>query len=174
LSGERNFYVEGYVVTTDLDRQGERFQFSKRLLEKITKSLMESPTVFLDHETDSKHAVGVIQKAEVRDNKIWVKILISKTEPKVMQKIKEGVLNGLSIGGRIKGYEDVETKEGRVKVITDFDAYEVSLVGLPANFKARTLNWYIKEAAFKKIKKLELEEDEMDEKREEIRRNQEG
>jgi HK97 family phage prohead protease len=139
------FFIEGFGVTTDIDLENERF--ADNVLEDIAKSLLECSTVFYNH--DYKKEIGAVKETKVVKGKgVWMKILVSKTVPDIIERIKEGILTGLSIGGKVtaKVKEYVENLGKSISVITGFKAFEVSIVGLPANPKARSINWYIKSA----------------------------
>jgi len=161
------FFVEGYAITTDVDYEDDLFD--KKSLKSIAEQLLRNSTVFYNH--DYKTEVGAVKEARADEKGVWVKILISKTAPDIIQKIKEGVLTGLSIGGKIKAsikeYSDKLSK--LITRILEFNAYEVSIVGLPANSFARSLDWYVKS-----LFKEEGGSSQMTIEKDEIKKNQEG
>jgi len=145
---EENFYIEGFSTTNDVDKDNE--MFSPLAMEGIKNGLLENPTVFYNHDYDL--AIGAVKEAKVinKDGKIgvWVKILVSKTEETIITKIKEGVLSGLSIGGRaVAAFQEFNQDLGKaIDIITKFLCYEVSIVGIPCNGSARSFDYYVSKA----------------------------
>ena len=93
-------------------------------------------------------AVGKVLKTEKREKGLWVQILISKTVPDIWQQIQEGVLNKFSIRGRVieAVRKFVKEADKTVRVIKEMLLVEVSLVPLPANPNAKTMNWFVQKA----------------------------
>jgi len=150
-----DFYVEGYASTSDLDRQGDIV--CKEALQKAARSLETvNDTVFYGHEYDLNNAVGKIVKADADDIGLKVKIYVSEWAEELRMKLKEGIINKFSIGGRVSkdrqislaeavtaGLVEENTSFEEINVIEDIDLFEVSFVGVPANPKAgviRTLS----------------------------------
>ncbi|MEK7745872.1 MAG: HK97 family phage prohead protease, partial [Elusimicrobiota bacterium] len=81
-------------------------------------------------------------------NGLLIDALISKTEPEIIQKIKEGVLNKFSIRGQVLERERKFMPElnRTVNVIKKMTLVEVSLVSVPANPEARAVGWYVSKA----------------------------
>jgi len=87
-------------------------------------------------------------KAEAQGDKLFIKAEISKTEPLLWSKIKDGTLSKFSIRGRILDaakQEDAVTKK-EILVIKGMELHEVSVVSVPANPAARSLAWYVEKA----------------------------
>ena len=87
-------------------------------------------------------------KVEFDKHGLLVDVLVSKTEPEVIQKIKEGVLNKFSIRGQVLERERkyMPEIERTVNVIKRMLLVEVSLVSVPANPEARAIGWYVTKA----------------------------
>jgi len=143
--------VEGFAATHDLDLQDEII--SEEALANSENDLLENSTVLFNH--DINMAVGKVLKTEKREKGLWVQILISKTVPDIWQQIQEGVLNKFSIRGRVIEAVKQFMKEAdkTVRVIKEMLLVEVSLVPLPANPQAKTMNWFVQKA----LDKFELE-----------------
>jgi len=145
---DNNFYIEGFASTTDIDKDDEMFSASAMI--GIRDGLIKNPTVFYNHDTN--YPIGAVKQAEIKEKDgkygVWVKILISKTEETIITKIKEGILTGLSIGGKaVAAFQEFSEKIGRaIDIVTRFLCYEVSLVGIPSNDNARALDYYISKA----------------------------
>ena len=138
------WYIEGIAALTGPDIKEPIIELTPEALKKMIKDLDDLRTVFLEH--DWKTPVGVVVDKKIIDgNKLWVKILISKTARDVWQMIKEGVLNSLSIGGKVlKAVRKFDEKLGKfVYKVLDARLYEISIVGLPANPKAKIERYYV-------------------------------
>ncbi|MCG3204339.1 MAG: hypothetical protein KCHDKBKB_01054 [Elusimicrobia bacterium] len=141
-SGE--FHVVGYAATTDFDLQGDII--TEEALKASSLDLLSNTTVLLNH--DIEKSIGKVTKAEFDKNGLLIDVLISQTEPDIIQKIKEGVLNKFSIRGQVLEREKKFMPEFDrvVNVIKKMVLVEVSLVSVPANPEARAIGWYVKKA----------------------------
>lgn len=141
-SGE--FHIIGYAATSDFDLQGD--VITEEALKASSLDLLKNSTVLLNH--DLKQPIGKVTKAEFNQHGLLIDVLISKTEPEVIQKIKEGVLNKFSIRGQVLERERKFSPEHdrMVNVIKRMSLVEVSLVSVPANPEARAIGWYISKA----------------------------
>jgi len=130
VDDEKNVYVEGYASASVEDLDGEII--GEQALQQAAKDLTKEPynKVFLNHNAQDI-PIGKIIEAEVREKKLWIKLILNKAHPKfetVYRSLKEGFLDAFSIG--FKALE----KEGNR--ITKLKVLEVSLVGIPANPEA--------------------------------------
>jgi HK97 family phage prohead protease len=138
------FHIVGYAATSDFDLQGEII--SDEALKESSLDLLKNSTVLLNH--DAKQPIGKVTKAEFDEHGLLIDALISKTEPEIIQKIKEGVLNKFSIRGQVleRDREYMEEHDRMVNVIRRMTLVEVSLVSVPANPEAKAIGWYISKA----------------------------
>jgi len=136
--------IEGYAATTDIDLQGDKIL--KEALKNSEKDLEHNSTVLRNHNLDEE--IGKVLKSKVKDNGLWIKVLISKTVPAIWKKITEGVLNKFSIKGKVldAAEEYIEEAKKVIQVIKEMYLTEVSLVSVPANPKAKSIRWYIEKA----------------------------
>lgn len=141
-SGE--FHIVGYAATTDFDLQGD--VITEEALKNSSLDLLNNSTVLLNHAIE--FPIGRVTKAEFDKNGLLIDVLISQTEPAIIQKIKEGVLNKFSIRGQVLEREKKFMPEFDrvVNVIRKMVLVEVSLVSVPANPEARAIGWYVKKA----------------------------
>jgi len=145
---EGKWIVEGYAGTSDLDLQGD--VIIEEAFKNSEKDLLENSTVLYNHDVD--RPIGKVEEVKAQKEGLWVKVLISKTAAELWQQIKEGVVNKFSIRGQIiKKVEEYITELKRIAhVIKEMYLVECSLVTLPANTKAKTLNWYVQKALIEK------------------------
>jgi uncharacterized protein YoxC len=75
-------------------------------------------------------------------NGVYVSAYVSKGAQDTWEKVVDGTLTGFSIGGNIKDSEDVynEEMDKSIRVIKDYDLYELSLVDNPANQYANVIS----------------------------------
>ncbi len=105
--------------------------------------LGEYRTVLFNHE--SNWPIGTMLEVEFRDEKVWVKIAISREETELWTKIQEGILTGLSISvialeEEMTWLDELDT-DGTVATIVII--LEVSVVSVPANPDCRITAWYL-------------------------------
>jgi HK97 family phage prohead protease len=133
--------IEGYASTKDLDYQDDIV--TEKALNKIVEFLKTNRTMLHNHDLDN--AIGRVVDTKLTDEGAWIKGLISSTEDKIWTKVQEGILNKFSIAGKITKAEEVwdATAKKYVRHILDLEIYEVSLVSVPANAKARAIKYYI-------------------------------
>jgi HK97 family phage prohead protease len=138
------FHIVGYAATSDFDLQGD--VISDEALRDSSLDLLKNSTVLLNH--DVTKAIGKVTKAEFDKHGLLIDVLISKTEPEIIQKIKEGVLNKFSIRGQVLEREKkfMPELDRVVNVIQRMSLVEVSLVSVPANPEARAIGWYVSKA----------------------------
>jgi len=179
---DKDFYVEGYASTYDLDRQGEII--TREALEKSAKELVEiNNTVFYGHLYDLNNAVGKIVEAQADENGLRVKIFVSSWAKELRVKINEGIISKFSIGGAVRNDRKVPKtqakEEGLIKddvpfdyitVIDDLELYEVSFVGVPANPNAQVVGTFTK--ALHEIYKSQEGGESMKEKEKELKKEE--
>lgn len=138
------FHIVGYAATTDFDLQGD--VITEEALADSAADLLKNSTVLLNH--DLKRPIGRVTKVNFDRHGLLIDALISKTEPEIIQKIKEGVLNKFSIRGQVLERERkfMPELDRTVNVIKRMTLVEVSLVSVPANPEARAVGWYVSKA----------------------------
>lgn len=127
---EKNVYVEGYASAAIKDLDDE--VITEEALHQAAKELVEEPynKVFLNHNYKDI-PIGKIVEAEVRNGKLWVKLMLNKAHPQfetVYKSLKDGFLDAFSIGFKV-----LQRSGSRIKKLK---ILEVSLVGIPANPEA--------------------------------------
>jgi len=140
VDGEK-WFIEGYAGSTELDLVGDII--TEEAFKLAENDLVGNSTVLYNH--DPEQSIGKIEEVKAMPEGLWIKALISQTEPDIWQKIKEGVLNKFSIRGRVVDAVKKFIKDiGKVvNVINEIYLIEASLVALPANPEAKALCWYV-------------------------------
>lgn len=110
--------VYGYASTESLDSQGEVVE--KNAIIKALPDYMKFGNI---REMHQPSAVGKTHQANMDDNGLFIKVKI--VDDNAWNKVKEGVYNGFSIGGRV-----VSKIGNRIK---DLVLSEISVVDRPAN-----------------------------------------
>ncbi len=148
-----DFHVVGYAATTDFDLQGD--VITEEALKEASNDLLTNSTVLLNH--DITHPIGKVTKVTLDKNGLLIDALISKSEPDLIQKIKEGVLNKFSIRGEVLEREKkfVQELDRVANVIQRMTLLEVSVVSVPANPEARAIGWYVSKALKEAEKKTQ-------------------
>lgn len=176
---EESHYIEGFAAVEGEDDSNPPMYLTKEALKEADESLDIRNKIILQHEswkTDS--LVGKIVEHKFIDEKpakIWFKGLISQTAPLVWQKIKEGVLDGVSIGGSILSIEQTFDEKLKIWVtkILKFAFRELSLVVLPANTGAKITDWSITKSLTKALENYERGGDNKMEENEKTEENKE-
>lgn len=139
---EGRWVVEGFASTSDIDSQDHII--APAALRMGAESLRKYKTLLFNH--DPNRPIGYIENSEAREGKLFVKAVISKTEPKIWDQVKDGTLSKFSIFGRIRESEEGQVDGRDVLVIKALELFETSLVSVPANPEAKSLAWYIEKA----------------------------
>lgn len=130
--------VEGYVSTNIVDHMNDRVTLSG--LESLAKTLDHQRTVLFNHDTD--RPIGKILALKVQELPdgehfgLFVKIQISKSEPLLWEKLVDGTINKFSWAGFVLEAEFVTEDGVEIWNINKVDAFEASLVSIPANNSA--------------------------------------
>jgi len=135
---EDGIFVEGYASTRDIDRMTEiilpkAFRRSLRALKSGRVHLM------YEHVPDP---VGKIVAARIDKNGLWIRAKLFDADPwnvnlmKVRSLLNAGGLKAFSVGFITIAAEWKTIDDVRVRVITDLDLLEISLVSIPANVEA--------------------------------------
>lgn len=141
-SSEGTWIIEAYASTSDLDTQNSIITTNALL--QGAESLKKYNTLLFNHDTNTP--IGKIVLSEVRQDKLFVKCAISKSEPGYWEKIQDGTLSKFSIMGAILDAKEEMIGQQNVLMINSLELYEVSLVSVPANVEAKALNFYIEKA----------------------------
>lgn len=118
---EEKRMVYGYASTEALDSQGEIVK--KDALKSAIDDYMRFANI---REMHQPSAVGKTKQAQIDSKGLYIAVKV--IDDNAWKKVKEGVYNGFSIGGRVKQMVDNE--------ITDLTLAEISLVDRPANPEA--------------------------------------
>ena len=130
--------VSGWATTDIIDKQGDivTADASAAAFERFRGNVREQHTPLAVGKVVAFKQDKIFDQATNKVyNGIYVDVYVSKGAEDTWHKINEGILTGFSIGGNIKDSESVYNKEADspVRVIKDYDLYELSLVDNPAN-----------------------------------------
>ena len=128
--------IQGMASTNDLDRVDDIVDPDS--FKKTIKDFLKNPVLLLNHgqSAEGRVPVGKVLEAEVRPKGLFVKAMISKTEEKLREKIKEGLFRAFSFGFRILNSDNIQRAGKTIRKITDLELFEVSIVSIPANRRA--------------------------------------
>ena len=137
---KRRRIIKGFASTSHKDRVDDII--TPQALKDAEKDLMQdgARTVFLNHDRDMPIGKTIAAKfIKGKGLQVTVELSQAKDVDDIFTKIKEGVLNSFSIGGRFKRVRVERDSEGRVTSfkVLKIELFEVSVVGLPANPKAK-------------------------------------
>lgn len=128
--------IKGYASTTDKDRVKDVITIQAMRKSKDDLMKQGANTVFFNHDTDIP--IGRVIKTTVDKVGLFVEILISKADDvkDIWTKLKEGVLNAMSIRLSIRKMEVIKDDiTGQIEEfrILSMELFEVSVVGMPMN-----------------------------------------
>lgn len=138
--------VSGFATLDNVDRQGDIVptDASIKAFEKFRGNIREMH--------DDKKAVGKLvafkedsfydPETEKVYKGVFVSAYVSKGAQDTWEKVLDGTLTGFSIGGSIKDYEDKydEKMDKSIRIIKEYDLFELSLVDNPANQYANVIS----------------------------------
>ncbi len=131
-----DLFIQGLASTPDVDRTDDIVEPSA--FKKTLKDFMRNPVLLHNHGmgSEGRVPVGKIVEAEIKTKGLFVKALISKTEDKLREKIKEGLYQAFSFGFRIINSDIIKKAGKSIRKITELELFEVSIVSIPANRRA--------------------------------------
>jgi hypothetical protein len=138
--------VSGFATLDNIDRQGDIVpsEASVKAFEEFRGNIREMH--------DDKKAVGKLvsfkedsfydQETGKLYKGVFVSTYVSKGAQDTWEKVLDGTLTGFSIGGSVKDYEDTfdENTNKSIRIIKDYDLFELSLVDNPANQYANVIS----------------------------------
>ena len=138
--------VSGFATLDNIDRQGDIVpsEASVKAFEGFRGNIREMH--------DDKKAVGKLvsfkedsfydQETGAFYKGVFVSTYVSKGAQDTWEKVLDGTLTGFSIGGSVKDYEDTfdENTNKSIRIIKDYDLFELSLVDNPANQYANVIS----------------------------------
>jgi len=139
LKKENSGMLTGIASTTGVDKDEERM--SEDALKQMVKDIKTmGVNLFGNHEHNWENTLGVIKNAELINNEVAIEITLDddKTNPKIpmlLNKLKRGIMLGLSVGGNVDSFKWEYNRElgKKIKVLDSVKIYEVSVVGIPSN-----------------------------------------
>jgi hypothetical protein len=138
--------VSGFATLDNVDRQGDIVpaEASVKAFENFRGNIREMH--------DDKKAVGKLvsfkedsfydQETGKIYKGVFVSAYVSKGAQDTWEKVLDGTLTGFSIGGSVKDYEDTfdGDVEKSIRIIKEYDLFELSLVDNPANQYANVIS----------------------------------
>lgn len=125
--------VWGYATVEEIDKHGEIIGY-----DASKKAFAAWPGNIREMHGDKAVGKGIEVKFDDANKGVWLGAYVSESADgeNAWIKVKEEILTGFSIGGRINDWtttkQKVEGEEKDVVMITDYDLSEVSLVDNPA------------------------------------------
>ena len=131
-------YIKGYAATKDKDRCDDIITIEALTKAKDDLLGVGARTVFLNHDRSKPIGKSVSTSIDTKGLIVKIAISMAKDVEDTWTKIKEGILNSLSIGGRYKKVQVERDEEGNPTAfkILELELMEVSVVGIPMNAQA--------------------------------------
>jgi len=137
--------VSGFATLDNVDRQGDIVpsDASIKAFERFRGNLREM------HQQIAVGKVVSFKEDKYFDpeekkfyNGVFVSAYVSKGAQDTWEKVIDGTLTGFSIGGNINDSEDIysEDLDKSIRIIKDYELYELSLVDNPANQYANVIS----------------------------------
>jgi len=147
VKGEKQYYVEGYVSTYDVDVQNE--QVTKSCMKDMNQQMMERSIKFdEDHETIleenlDKNPVARVIEHRVDNKGLWVKALLNSAHSKFKElwgSIKSGMIDAFSIAFLPVDMAKKYVKGKAVRLLEKVKLINIALTGNPVNPEAKMTN----------------------------------
>ncbi len=137
--------IVGYATTYDVKM--DNLQITREALDEAKDQLLEKySTVLFNH--DSNRPIGKIVEVFTDDIGLMIKMVLSKSENEIWEKVKDGTINKFSIQGRVLESRPVEGDE-HILQVTKLELFEAGLVSIPGDAEAKTISWWIARALTK-------------------------
>ena len=137
--------VAGFATLDNIDKQGDIVtkEASVRAFEKFKGNIREMhQPIAVGRLVSFKNDSYFDQATNKVYNGVAVEAYISKGAQSTWEKVLDGTLSGFSIGGAINETEEVydESLDKSVRVVSEYELFELSLVDNPANQFANILS----------------------------------
>jgi len=133
-------YMEGYgAVFNNVDYGGDKIlpgAFKKTIAEKLPLKRIKLVDNHNAYWGSSEDIIGVVEEAKEDDFGLWIKARFSKSQraQEVRDKIKDGILDALSIGYDIVKYSYEKDGEGdEIRLLKELGLSEISVVAWGMN-----------------------------------------
>lgn len=137
--------VHGFATLANVDKQGDivTAEASKKAFESFRGNVREMhQPISVGRVVSFKEETFYDEKEDKFYDGIFVSAYISKGAQDTWEKVLDGTLSGFSIGGVLKETEPAfnEKLDKTVRVVKDYELYELSLVDNPANQYANIIS----------------------------------
>jgi uncharacterized protein YoxC len=137
--------VSGFATLDNVDRQGDIVpsETSINAFKRFRGNLREMhQQIAVGKVVSFKEDKYFDPESKKFYNGVYVSAYVSKGAQDTWEKVVDGTLTGFSIGGNIKDSEDVYNEEidKSIRIIKEYDLYELSLVDNPANQYANVIS----------------------------------
>jgi hypothetical protein len=137
--------VSGFATLDNVDRQSDIV---------TSEASMKAFSKFRGNIREMHQPVAVGKMVAFKEDKyfdpetkkfysgVYVSAYVSKGAQNTWEKVLDGTLSGFSIGGKMNNWDDAydEKMDSQIRVIKDYDLFELSLVDTPANQFANILS----------------------------------
>lgn len=173
---EKKIFIEGDAIVTGISRNN--VEYSEKVLKAAAQTLIGKPLLNGHEPSDVKNIVGMVTEASFNGNKVPFKAEIDKSEEWLVNKLKNGYVNKVSIGAdtidEVGSHYDPKPDDDGVIRPKGIEFLELSLVPVPGVPDA-SINQVIAESYKKKVKEMaEKEEKNKDEQLEELKKENEA
>jgi hypothetical protein len=137
--------VSGFATLDNVDRQGDIVpsDASVKAFSRFRGNLREMhQQIAVGKVVSFKEDKYFDPESKKFYNGVYVSAYVSKGAQDTWEKVVDGTLTGFSIGGEINDAEDVynEEMDKSIRIIKDYELYELSLVDNPANQYANVIS----------------------------------
>ena len=122
--------------------------------------LNNSAPLLYNHDVDK--LIGVVDKAWILDEKVYVKVRFSANDSfadRLYKDVLDGLIKNISIGYQIEDYEDKTIENRNIRYITKWLIYQCSIVSIPADDSIGIRKLNIKDNSQMEIEKEDIIEE---------------
>lgn len=124
--------VEGVATSEAVDSQDERLAYQGSV-DALAKWLETGPAIREAHDPRKPVGRGLEMFPDDASRSITVRAFVSKGAPETQEKVRDGTLAMLSVGGEPRAWTMQTEGKKSVRHITEWDMHELSLVDRGAN-----------------------------------------
>jgi len=126
IGDSKKTYIVGTAIDVGISRNNVNYTAEE--LRSAAESMIGTPLLLNHGNKDVRNIVGRVVEAEFKENSIPFKAELDTDEVSIVNKVKKGFINSVSIGA---DYEDVDVDVNGVKTPKGIEFLELSLVPIP-------------------------------------------
>lgn len=139
VDGKKKLFISGTAIEVGMSRN--KVQYTAEELQAAASTLIGTPVLLNHGDTDVRNIVGKVVDAKYENGIVPFKASLDEDETTIVNKIKKGLINSVSIGAN---YKELKVDDEGVKHPKGLEFMELSLVPIPG-IKSASISQVIEE-----------------------------